>query len=144
MPVKLYLSIKAVIVRDQKLMLVEKVGEHPPFWDMAGGRLDPGENIEQTLRREIAEELPSVKNYMIDELLHAEKKPGYSLDGTEIAFLYYRVKTEDHIDQISSEHSRWQWFTIDQLMHLDQPLIGVPGPMYATVLQKALALTPRL
>lgn len=54
------IGIKAVI-RDGDgnilLLAVPAWGSNPAHWDMPGGRMEPGETFEQTLRRELQEEI---------------------------------------------------------------------------------------
>ena len=54
------IGIKGLIRRkDGKLLLLKiRAWEgNPGYWDMPGGRMDPGETFEQTLRRELKEEI---------------------------------------------------------------------------------------
>lgn len=54
------IGIKALIRnKDGKILLlaVPAWGPNPAHWDMPGGRMDPGETFEQTLRRELKEEI---------------------------------------------------------------------------------------
>jgi len=50
-------AVAAVCVRDGRLLLVRR-GRPPGHdrWSLPGGRLDPGETLEQAVRRELAEE----------------------------------------------------------------------------------------
>src|SRR5664279_771691 len=54
------IGVKGLIRRaDGKLLLV-KIGawrDKPEYWDLPGGRMEPGESFVQTLRRELKEEL---------------------------------------------------------------------------------------
>lgn len=46
-------SAKGVVLMDEKVLLVRKING---MWDLPGGRLEPGEEPEQALIREIREE----------------------------------------------------------------------------------------
>lgn len=54
------IGVKGLIRRKDGKILLLKIpawGGNPGYWDMPGGRMDPGETFEQTLRRELAEEI---------------------------------------------------------------------------------------
>ena len=51
---------KAFIVREGKLLLVRRSGNDPvnPFkWEVPGGRMKPGESVDEHIRREVFEEV---------------------------------------------------------------------------------------
>lgn len=57
-----YVGIKGVIVNDGKVLMLRAnaaLGRRD-IWEIPGGRIDDEENIEQTLRRELQEELPNI------------------------------------------------------------------------------------
>lgn len=50
--------VAAVISRDGKYFATQRgYGEFKDYWEFPGGKMEPGENREQALRREIMEEL---------------------------------------------------------------------------------------
>ena len=111
-PIKLYLGVKAVIIQDGKLLALERLDGHGElFWDMPGGRMAKGETIPQTLQRELSEELPSLQNYTVGELLAAHKKPEVLSDGTELCILYYSVTAPKFEVVLSEEHLGFHWMT---------------------------------
>ena len=111
-----FVGIKAVIVQDDKL-LVLKDRSRPDFWDVPGGRIDDNETIEQTLLRELAEELPSHKNPVIGSLLNAYRIPGNIKGDLGLVLLFYRVKLEFDGDMIlSPEHTDYEWVTLDEAL----------------------------
>jgi predicted NUDIX family NTP pyrophosphohydrolase len=59
-------GIKGVVRRQDGAVLLLRKNQDDAFWDVPGGRIDGDESIEQTLNRELAEELP---NSGKDELL---------------------------------------------------------------------------
>ncbi len=111
-PIKLYLGVKAVIILDGKLLVLERLDGHGQlFWDMPGGRMAKGETIQQTLKRELREELPSLQNYTVGKLLAVHKKPEVLSDGTELCILYYSVAAQKFEVVLSEEHQDFHWMT---------------------------------
>jgi 8-oxo-dGTP pyrophosphatase MutT (NUDIX family) len=54
------IGVKGLIRNKEGKILLLKIpawGGSPGYWDMPGGRMDPGETFEQTLRRELREEI---------------------------------------------------------------------------------------
>jgi 8-oxo-dGTP pyrophosphatase MutT (NUDIX family) len=54
------IGIKGLIRNEQGQILLLKIpawGGNPDYWDLPGGRMEPGETFEQTLRRELKEEI---------------------------------------------------------------------------------------
>ena len=57
---KLFFAQKAFIVRDQSVLLVRKSADdpnQPGRWEVPGGRMDFGEEVDDHLRREVREEV---------------------------------------------------------------------------------------
>ena len=55
-----HIGIKGLIRNKEGRVLLLKVpawGGNPSYWDLPGGRMNPGETFEQTLRRELKEEI---------------------------------------------------------------------------------------
>jgi 8-oxo-dGTP diphosphatase len=109
---KFNVGIKALIVRDDKILLVRRV-DTPPFWDVPGGRIDDNEAIEETLDRELHEELPNIESYQVHGIvdasrLHKDIKPGLSL-----VLVFYSVTAEFRggEPELSSEHDEYKWLT---------------------------------
>ncbi len=52
-----HVGIKAIIVNDAKVLLVREAMHDTAFWDVPGGRVEPGESFLTTLSRELKEEI---------------------------------------------------------------------------------------
>lgn len=130
-PIKLYLGVKAVIMQDGTLLVLERLdSQGNSFWDMPGGRMSAGEDTLQTLRRELSEELPSLKNYMIGELIGVHKKPELLDDGTELCILYYAVKATQFEVVLSDEHFAYHWMTQTEVEALPDGFADVYLPFF--------------
>lgn len=116
---KFNIGIKAAIVKGGKLLVVRSA---KGYWDLPGGRIDGDETFEATLHRELAEELPTITNVRIGELLAVYRKPtGVFPDGTGLALLTYKVEaifTNDKI-MLSDEHIGYEWMSKKEVLGLD-------------------------
>lgn len=107
-----FVGVKAVIIKDGKLLLLEDSSK-PDFWDVPGGRIDDDETLDQTLLRELKEELPSHSNPRIGELLHAYRIPGSIKDDLGLVLLFYRVDADFEGEiQLSDEHTSYEWVSL--------------------------------
>jgi 8-oxo-dGTP pyrophosphatase MutT (NUDIX family) len=122
-PTKLYVGIKGVIIRDNKLLLLYRpVASDGGYWDLPGGRLGEGESIESALRREMNEELPGSTIHAIGNLIEAWKRPDPIDDGSELLLLYYHVDISlPEPLVLSEEHSKWMWVQDDEIDTLTPP-----------------------
>lgn len=114
-----HLGIKALIRNQQGQVLVLKanikdfkrgtaVVEH---WDLPGGRVQKGENINQTLVREIKEEI-GVKNLRVIKLLDASvsKMRLFCTDAGLILFTYLcSLDSDTKIKLCDNEHVEFKW-----------------------------------
>ena len=105
-------GIKALIVRDNKVLLVKRIDD-PPYWEVPGGRIDDDEAIEQTLERELHEELPNIESYTVHGIvgafrLHKDIKPDLSL-----FLVFYKVTASftGGEPELSEEHNEFTWAT---------------------------------
>lgn len=86
---------------------------------MPGGRIDGDETIEETLRRELLEEVPNIRNIAVHEVLSTFRVPR-DIDGdTSLVLIFYKVSADfDGEVQFSFEHSQYKWATADQAAKL--------------------------
>jgi 8-oxo-dGTP diphosphatase len=95
----------AVIERGEKLLIARrKPGKHMGGkWEFPGGKIEPGETPEQSLARELAEELEI--GVEVGELLCEVE---YSGDGVELDLLVYRVRLVKG-EPVLREHDEIKW-----------------------------------
>lgn len=119
------IGVKAVITDEDRLLIVKH--RTKGFWDVPGGRIDDDETIEETLRREIGEELPTASDVEIGDILHARRMPGVTFDdGTGLILIMYRVtaKFPEGEIAVSDEHSEARWATLEEATATGSALLG--------------------
>lgn len=114
-------GIKGVIRREDGAVLLLKKNNEKAFWEVPGGRIDGDESIEQTLRRELAEELPGSTNVRVKRILTAHRLPFDISDSVSLMLIYFEVEvTLPKLIKISEEHSDFKWVTSVDDVELDQ------------------------
>lgn len=104
-------GVKAVIVKDNKVLLVRKKTDEP-FWELPGGRIDDVESIPQALTRELYEELPNIKNIHIGEIVGAFRRVEDIKPDLGLVLVFYKVAAEfDGDPELSEEHDQYKWLT---------------------------------
>jgi len=118
-----YVGIKGVIIRDDKVLILRSNAKNGrrDMWEIPGGRIDGEETIDQTLIRELHEELPNIRDIHIGEVLDAHRLP-WDIDGNNsLTLIFYRVSADFEGDpEISDEHIDWRWATKAEALDLVQ------------------------
>ncbi len=128
-------GIKGIVRVDDKVLVLRKVEAERAFWDVPGGRIDDDESIEITLRREIAEELPSLHVFEVGGLLHAFRL-GRNPEGKGLILLFYSIITKTFDVEISSEHKEYRWVSKDEVEELrTTPETTLDPGTYAALVQ---------
>jgi len=105
-------AVKAVIQNKDGKFLIVRERER---WQAVGGRLDPGEKLEDGLRRETEEET-GITDLEIGKVIHVDEwfaKPEGELK--HIVALFFLCKTKSNNVKLSEEHQEFAWVTIDEL-----------------------------
>lgn len=110
-----YIGVKGVVVKDAKVLMLKRINaQGKERRDVPGGRMQPNESFEETLYRELQEELPGISNIQIGEMVGVRKTNHIFPDGHGLVLVSYRV-TADLPDpvQISDEHIGYSWLDRD-------------------------------
>jgi 8-oxo-dGTP pyrophosphatase MutT (NUDIX family) len=113
-------GIKGVIMKDNKVLIL-KGAPGKDIWELPGGRVDKNETIQQTLTRELCEELPNINNIVVHEILNAYRVHKDIKEGVSLVLIFYRVIAEFNGDpQLSHEHSNYKWSSKEEALNLLQ------------------------
>ena len=107
------LAVKSFIVNDDKLLIIKRADDDvhmPGVWEIPGGRLDDGENIEDGVKRETKEET----NLDVDVIKKLSDQEFTRQDGQKIAMEIFLCKALNKDVKLSEEHSEFEWVDIDK------------------------------
>ncbi len=85
------------------------------YWDVPGGRVDDNEDLLETLRRELVEEIPSIVNFEINEILDVYRLPRDIEKDLGLILLFYQVQSDITNITLSHEHCEYRWFNKEEL-----------------------------
>ncbi len=115
-----FVGIKALIVKDGKILIL--AAGHPElsstrrkrvFWDLPGGKIEWGENIGQTLFREVEEEIGvprnSVKVVRIFDASVSKIKISHAIRVPLILITYICKLSSGRKIKLSDEHTTYKW-----------------------------------
>jgi len=113
--------VGAVLVRQQTLLLGQRSPTrsfYPGVWDIFGGHIEPGEQPEQTLIRELQEELGITPTQWIHLETQLEAVPERE---EEIQYYVYLVQawSGTPANQQPDEHTTIAWFALEQAVQLE-------------------------
>ncbi len=118
MPHKYEIGIKAVILNDERdkvLFLTSKDHHGDEILTFPGGRMEEGEIIITTLKRELSEELNFVGEVKIEKILSANPRSFNQENGNGLMLITVLVSIKIDKPKIENEHLRWFWLGLDEL-----------------------------
>jgi len=110
------LATKAMIVQDDKLLLVKEIPEM--WWGFPGGGVDHGETVESSLIREVEEEIGVPANKITSDFEIAHYNIGSVVDGVPRMNLFFNVSLPKELVKSTNEVAEAGWFTKDEFMEL--------------------------
>ena len=129
--------VAALIIRSQRILLGQRSATrafYPGVWDAFGGHVELGEEHEQTLIRELQEELgitPKQWNYLESISL------SHPNEGSDPLMIHLYLVTDwigTPINRQLEEHSMIGWFSLEQAMQLH-----LAHPTYPTLFARYLS-----
>ena len=139
MDLKLFVATKAIIERDGKVLILRESGRYKDgtnagSYDIIGGRIEPGEHLEDALRREIKEETGlevDIKEFFfVDE---TSPRPVVRGEEWQIVKIYFRCLAKDGDVRLSEDHDDYKW--IDPKEHAAADLIANNHPVFEAYLR---------
>lgn len=130
-------GVKGIVRVDGKCLVLRRNHPNGPYWDIPGGRIDGSETVEETLERELKEELPSIGAFRVVEVASVYRLSRDLPDGKGLLLAFHVVEAEPFEVSLSDEHDGFRWVSKDELSALqsdDTPL----EPGYLKALQYAL------
>jgi len=113
-------GVKGLIVDGDKVLIV-KSSSHG-FWEAPGGRVDDNETIQETLIRELQEELPGIENIQVGRLLNVYRLPGMPLGDHGLMLMWYVVRADfPNGVSLSDEHQEFEWVGFSDALDRVEP-----------------------
>ena len=108
---KFYVGVKGVVrEKERGIILLHRDYQSGDYWDTPGGRIDGDEEFEDTLKRELQEELPGIKGINITDLLGAFRLQKDIDPDTSLVLLYFLVEAKlPKPVELSDEHESYIW-----------------------------------
>jgi len=107
-------TVTAICIRDNKLLVLKR-NENPykGAWDLPGGYMNEGETPEETIRRELKEEL-NVSNIKLTYLRDIPSEAVWKDKWFAILAKFYLVEFEGEI-KLNEENAEYSWIPLAQL-----------------------------
>jgi 8-oxo-dGTP diphosphatase len=83
-------------------------------WEPPGGKIEPGERLDEALRREVFEE--ANLQITVSRLLAAIE---FELPAIKVACLIMEGRVTSGDVHVSSEHDAYRWLRLEELQHVD-------------------------
>lgn len=136
--IKLFTATKALILCKGKILLIKespnyKDGSQVGKFDVVGGRITPGENFEDSLKREILEET-GLKVTIGKPFFVSESRPVVRGEQWQVVRIFFEAHSETESVTLSEDHEKYIW--IDPKEYGKYPIIENLVPMFQAYLNR--------
>ena len=107
------IAVKAFIVKNGKVLLIKRRSNDvhkPGEWDIPGGRLDPGENPLDGVKREAVEEVGLDVDVQLPLDIHHFTRD----DGQQVTMIIFLCSTRSENVRLSEEHTEHSWADLQE------------------------------
>jgi 8-oxo-dGTP diphosphatase len=119
---KMVVVVKGLILHEGKVLIVQRAKDDEiggGTWELVGGKIEFGEDLETALVREIKEEVGL--DVTVEKILYATT---FKTDPTrQVVILTYLCRSNNREVVLSKEHMDYRWSTKEQLRFLLTPEI---------------------
>jgi 8-oxo-dGTP diphosphatase len=119
---KMVVAVKGLILHEGKVLIVQRAKDDEiggGTWELVGGKIEFGEDLETALVREIREEVGL--DVTVEKILYATT---FKTDPTrQVVILTYLCRSNNRDVVLSKEHIDYRWSTKEQLRLLLTPEI---------------------
>lgn len=117
---ELQVGVKVLLQNSEgKFLLVKRSSDKYPEvgarWDIAGGRINPGQTLMENLKREVMEE---TKLYMTEEPKLVAAQDILRVPGRHVVRLTY-IGRADGTPRLDDDHTEFGWFSLEEIRKLD-------------------------
>ncbi|MFA5086150.1 MAG: NUDIX domain-containing protein [Candidatus Paceibacterota bacterium] len=115
-------GIKGIIVNSQnKALVLLKTVNGRTFWDVPGGRMEKGETINETLRRELEEEVPGITGFQVKNILNVDSvHRSDTVEDIDLLLVFYKVEADLEKVTLSDEHQLYRWVSLNEIDFLEK------------------------
>ena len=131
MPKEFYISLKSMIQNGEgKVLFLVKKKNGEKFLDLPGGRIEDNDNFEESIKKELNEELSLTDDIEIlgQTGLVWELPSEFMKEGRRQLIITFKIKTNLDKLNLSDEHIDYMWIDLDDLADLeDNNIIMLEG-----------------